>query len=46
MIMSQIEDISDQVKRSKASGHDQQVTFKSAQLAIANLQYEVRYDKL
>jgi hypothetical protein len=41
MIMSQIEDISDQVKRSKASGHDQQVMFKSAQLAIANLQYEV-----
>ena len=45
MIMSQIEDISDQVKRSKASGLDQQVTFKSAQLAIANLQYEVRYNK-
>ena len=39
-ILSQIEDISDQVKQAKSTG-EQQVTFKSSQLAIANMQYEV-----
>ena len=42
-IWTQIEDISDKVKRAKSgSGLDQQAaTFKSVQLSISNMQYEV-----